>query len=269
MASTTAGRRTARSREWFRAFFDREYVAALDHEKPPRQTRVEVDFLLRALRLPPGARILDVACGTGRHAGALARRGYRVVGIDLSPAMLDEARRRFTQSARLRFRRLDMRRLAFREEFDAVVSLYTSFGYFAPAENEATLRRMARALAPGGKLLVDHRDPRYEARLPARLWYRAGPGRFVLERRRFDGRTKVTVATQLLVTAGRVSAVERRYRLQEFSLSGWRRMLRGAGLSFVRAYGAYSGRAYRPGATGRLIVVAERRADERGAIDGP
>jgi SAM-dependent methyltransferase len=266
MASTTAGRRGTRSREWYRVFFDREYVAALDHEKPPRQTRVEVDFLLRALRLRPGARILDVACGAGRHAGALAGRGFYVVGVDLSPAMLAEARRRFPERARLRFRRLDMRRLAFREEFDAVVSLYTSFGYFAPAENEATLRRMARALAPGGKLLVDHRDPSYEARLPPRLWYRAGPGRFVLERRRFDRRTKTTVATQLVVTAGRIAAVERRYRLQEFSLADWRRMLRGAGLRFVRAYGAYSGRSYRPGATGRLIVVAERRADRRRAM---
>lgn len=247
-----------RSREWFRAFFDREYVAALDEEKPPRQTRVEVDFLLRALGLRPGARILDVACGAGRHAGALARRGYHVVGIDLSPPMLEEARRRFREGPRLRFLRRDMRRLAFRAEFDAVVSLYTSFGYFTNAENEAALRRMARALAPGGKLLIDHRDPSYDARLPPRLWYSAGPDRIVLERRRFDRRTKVTESTQLVVRTREPTVVERRYRLQEFSLTAWRRMLHRAELRFVRAYGAYNGHAYRPGATGRLIVVAER-----------
>lgn len=247
-----------RSREWFRAFFDREYVAALDDEKPPRQTRVEVDFLLRALGIRPDARILDVACGAGRHAGMLARRGYHVVGIDLSPALLEEARRRFREGPRLRFLRRDMRRLAFRAEFDAVVSLYTSFGYFTRAQNEATLRGMARALAPGGKLLIDHRDPTYDARLPPRLWYRAGPDGIVLERRRFDRRTKITESTQLVIGTSQGSAVERRYRLQEFSLATWRRMLRGAELRFVRAYGGYNGHAYRPGATGRLIVVAAR-----------
>jgi len=247
-----------RSREWYRTFFDREYVAALDDEKPPRQTRVEVDFLLRTLHLRPGARILDVACGAGRHAGALARRGYHVVGIDLSPAMLDEARRRYREGPRLRFLRRDMRRLAFRAEFDAVVSLYTSFGYFPRAQNEATLHRMARALRPGGKLLIDHRDPSYDARLPSRLWYRVGRDRIVLERRKFDRRTRITESTQLVVRMGEPSTVERRYRLQEFSLSEWRRMLRDAGLRFVHAYGAYNGRAYRPGATGRLIVMAER-----------
>jgi SAM-dependent methyltransferase len=252
-----------RSREWFRAFFDREYVAALDDEKPPRQTRVEVDFLLRALHLHRGARILDVACGAGRHAGILARRGYHVVGIDLSPAMLDEARRRFREGPRLSFLRRDMRRLAYRAEFDAVVSLYTSFGYFTRAQNEDALRRMAGALAPGGRLLIDHRDPTYDARLPPRLWYSVGRNRIVLERRRFDRRTNVTESTQLIVETGEASAVERRYRLQEFSLAAWRRMLGGAGLRFLRAYGGYNGCAYRPGATGRLIVVAERRADGR------
>jgi SAM-dependent methyltransferase len=251
-------KRTRREREWFRDFFDAGYVAALRDEKPPRQTRIEVDFLLRSLRLPEGARILDVACGYGRHAGALARHGFSVVGVDLSRAMLAEARRRFAEGPRLTFLRRDMRRIAFREEFDAVVSFYTSFGYFTRRENETALRRMARALRAGGKLLIDHRDPSYDAQLPRRLWYQAGPKRFILEERRFDRRRKMTDSTQLVITTGQPWVVERRYRLQEFSLPEWRRMLRRVGLRFVRAYSGYEGRAYRPGSTGRLIVVAER-----------
>lgn len=166
--------------EWFKHFFDASYVAALREEKPFRQTRLEVEFVLRSVRPPEDARILDLPCGYGRHAALLARRGFRVVGVDLSPAMLAEARRRFTEGPRLRFRRGDMRRIAFREEFDAVINLYTSFGYFTPAQNVTALRRMARALRPGGRLLVDHRDPAYDADLPRRLWYRTGRKRFVL-----------------------------------------------------------------------------------------
>jgi len=245
-------------REWFTRFFDASYVAALRDEKPARQTRLEVDFVLRSLRLPEGARILDLPCGYGRHAAVLARRGFRVVGVDLSRAMLAEARRRFTEGPRLRFRRGDMRRIACRGEFDAVVNLYTSFGYFTPAQNEAVLRRMARALRPGGRLLVDHRDPGYDAELPRRLWYRTGRRRFVLEDRRFDPRTKITDSTQLIVTFGRRWVTRKAVRFQEFSLPQWRRMLRRAGLRLLRAYSGYDGRPYRAGSTGRLIVVAEK-----------
>ena len=245
-------------REWFRHFFDASYVAALRAEKPFRQTRLEVDFVLRSLRPPEGARILDLPCGYGRHAALLARRGFCVVGVDLSIAMLAEARRRSTEGPRLRFRRGDMRRIAYRAEFDAVINLYTSFGYFTPAQNVAALRRMARALRPGGRLLVDHRDPAYDADLPRRLWYRTGKTRFVLEDRRFDRRTKITDSTQLIVITGRRWVAQKTLRFQEFSLPQWRRMLRRVGLRFLRAYSGYDGRPYRAGSTGRLILVAEK-----------
>jgi SAM-dependent methyltransferase len=246
--------------EWFTRFFDAGYVAQLRDEKPPRQTRAEVGFLLRSLDLPPGARILDIPCGYGRHAGELARRGFAVVGVDLSPAMIAEARRRRPEGPRLRFIRRDMRRIAFRREFDAVINLYTSFGYFTPAQNRAVLRRMADALRPGGRILIDHRDPAHDATLPQRLWYRAGPRRFILEDRRFDRRTNVTDSTQLVVTTGRRWVVQRTFRLQEFSLPQWRRMFRGAGLRFLAAYSGYDGRPYRSVSARRLIVVGERPA---------
>jgi SAM-dependent methyltransferase len=245
-------------REWFRHFFDASYVAALRDEKPFRQTRLEVDFVLRSLHPPEGARILDLPCGYGRHAALLARRGFHVVGVDLSIAMLAEARRRSTEGPRLRFRRGDMRRIAYREEFDAVINLYTSFGYFTPAQNVAALRRMARALRPGGRLLIDHRDPAYDAGLPRRLWYRTGKTRFVLEDRRVDRRTKITDSTQLIVITGRRWVAQKTLRFQEFSLPQWRRMLRRVGLRFLRAYSGYDGRPYRAGSTGRLILVAEK-----------
>lgn len=205
-------------RPWFERFFDADYVALLRDQNPPRKTRSEVDFLVRSLRLPAGARILDVPCGYGRHAAELARRGFRVVGVDLSRAMLAEARRRWTAGPRLRFLRGDMRRLNVPGKFDAVVNMYTSFGYFSPRENMAVLRRLTRALRPGGLLLIDHRDPGYDARLSRRFWWPAGPGRFVLEDRRFDRRTNVTRSTWLIVAAGQRRVIRKPVRFQEFSL---------------------------------------------------
>jgi SAM-dependent methyltransferase len=262
--------RSARAspRDWFTRFFDAGYVAELEDQKPPGQTRREVEFLLRSFRLPPGARILDVACGFGRHAAELSRRGFRVVGVDLSRTMVREARHRFREGPRLRFVQGDMRRLDYRAEFDAVICFYTSFGYFPRAQNEATLQRMACALKPGGRVLIDHRNPSHDAALPRRLWYRAGPRRLVLEDRRFDAKTKVTRCTQLVVAAGRARAVQRRFRLQEFSLPEWRRMLGRAGLQLIRACAGYDGRPYRPRASERLIVLAEAAPPRTGSRRG-
>src|SRR5215471_389476 len=251
--------RSATTQEWFTHFFDDAYVAELSNQKSSGQTRHEVDFLLRSLRVSPRSRILDVACGYGRHAAELSRRGFRVVGADLSRAMLAEARQRFREGPRLRFVRGDMRRLHFAAEFDAVFSFFTSFGYFAPGQNEAVLRRMARALRLGGRLLVDHRNPTHDAALPRRNWYRVGR-RLVLGDHRFDPRTKVSECTQLVVADGRSRAVQRRFRVQEFSLAEWRRMLGRAGLRLIRAYAGYDGRAYRAASSERLIVLAEKTA---------
>jgi len=256
-------RRRGETPEWFQQFFDDGYVAELCDQKPPGQTRREVDFVLRSLGLPRAARILDVACGYGRHAAELSRRGFRVVGVDLSRPMLDEARRRFREGTRLRFLHGDMRQLDFAAEFDAVICFFTSFGYFAPGQNEAVLRRMARALRPGGRLLVDHRNPAHDAALPRRNWYRSGPHRLILEDRCFDPRTKVTDCTQLVVLTGGDRAVQRRFRVQAFSLAEWRRMLGQAGLRLIRAYAGYDGRAFRAAESERLIVVAEKAGPGR------
>jgi ubiquinone/menaquinone biosynthesis C-methylase UbiE len=136
---------------------------------------------VRALGLRRGERILDVPCGFGRHARMLAARGMEVVGVDLSAAMLAEARRG-RRSARPRFERGDMRRLACRDEFDAVICMFTSFGYFGDRENRGVLRRMARVLKSGGRVLIDHRDPIFDAKvLPHRDFYEPRPGLFILD----------------------------------------------------------------------------------------
>lgn len=111
----------------------------------------EVESILRLLRLRPRARILDVPCGYGRHAVELARRGFQVTGVDISPKLLAQAREAArTRGVAAEFRRGDMRRLRYRQRFDAVLNLFTSFGYFGDREDLEVLKGFRRALRPGG-----------------------------------------------------------------------------------------------------------------------
>lgn len=118
---------------------------------PPAQTAAEVAFLRRQLPSPAYTRLLDVCCGTGRHALPLAAHGYAVTGLDRDLGMLAQA-----AAAPVEWVAADMRALPLADGcFDAVNCLWQSFGYFDAVTNEAVLRQMAAKLRPGGRLLLD------------------------------------------------------------------------------------------------------------------
>jgi SAM-dependent methyltransferase len=137
---------------WFEPIADHLGAAYLRYSFT-KGTRQEVEFLVEALRLEPGMRLLDVGCGPGRHAHALAERGVEVVGIDISQRFVDLATATAPPGAT--FRRLDARRLDYDGEFDAAISLCQgAFGLVGPGADEEVLAGMARALRPGGRAAV-------------------------------------------------------------------------------------------------------------------
>jgi SAM-dependent methyltransferase len=117
-------------------------------------TRQEIQFLVSALELEPGMRVLDVGCGPGRHAYALAESGIAVHGVDVSQRFIDIARGAAPPGAT--FERLDARRMAFDAEFDAVICLCQgAFGLMTAAGHDSTVfAGMAAALRPGGRLAL-------------------------------------------------------------------------------------------------------------------
>ena len=126
---------------------------------PQRWEKVpeEIDQVLALLAVEPPARILDLCCGPGRHSLELARRGFAVTGVDRTRSYLEQAR---TSAAKddlaITFVQEDMRRFAAVEEFDAVINIFTSFGYFNdPADDARVLAQVHAALKPGGKVLME------------------------------------------------------------------------------------------------------------------
>ncbi len=118
-----------------------------------------VGWIVGMTGLRPGARVLDAPCGHGRHAVEFARRGYKVTGVDFSETELARARAAAGASGLdLLFAQQDMRDMEFSGEFDLVVNLAVSIGYFSDDEDRQLLDRFWRALAPGGLLVLDTRN---------------------------------------------------------------------------------------------------------------
>ena len=115
-------------------------------------TEQEVAFLVEHLGLRPGMRVLDVGCGPGRHAHALAARGIEVVGVDITPRFIDLAREGAPPNAT--FVVGDARALAYDGEFDAVISLCQGGFGLVRGDDASVLNGMARAVKPGGQLAL-------------------------------------------------------------------------------------------------------------------
>jgi SAM-dependent methyltransferase len=151
----------------------------------PEQTEREAEFVARCLPRPAFTSVLDLCCGQGRHARALAARGYHVTGVDANAAALAAARRQPSQG--IAYLQYDMRRLdELPNTFDAAICLWQSFGYFDGATNAQVLRQIGRKLPPGGRLVLDiyHRGF-FERNQGARHFER--DGRSIGETKRLDG----------------------------------------------------------------------------------
>ena len=124
-------RNREKAAEWWESYFDAQYLLEYEPIFSLERDRQEAARVIDALGFPVGSRILDVPCGQGRHAHLLAEAGYEVDGLDYSEHLLKIARKRGT-GRNLRYTRGDMRRLPPRwnQRFDAVVNLFTSFGFF-------------------------------------------------------------------------------------------------------------------------------------------
>jgi len=146
-----------------KALFDLDNVFEVDDhmfvyrdDLTDERSDAEVVALVKLLELNSPMKILDLACGFGRHANRLAALGHSVTGVDFMPGFLELARKEADRlGVKVEYRQGDMRQINFVEEFDRVVLLFTSFGFFEDHENVQVMENMARALKPGGLLGFD------------------------------------------------------------------------------------------------------------------
>ncbi len=228
------------------------------------ETAEEVEFISRVLNIKDGGLILDLCCGQGRHSVRLADMGYSIIGLDSSRTLLELAREYVSASPRpsvpashLWFAEGDMRDIPIRENTcDAVINLFTSFGFFDDAGNLRVLKSVASALKPGGKFLLDYWNPHMAVQLDGvRNWWWITDDLLALAEARYDFSTGRLRDFRTLVDIGRSSVENTVRELRFYTLPELEKMLEEAGLSVLEVYGDVDEREY-DGESRRLITIS-------------
>lgn len=240
-----------RTGPWFREWFGEAYLELYPHRDAEEAGR-GVDLFLELTNPGKGARILDLACGAGRHLGPLEAAGLRPVGLDLSRPLLDRA----ADAGSRRLVRGDMRRLPFGSAaFGGVVQFFTSFGYFdSREEDRRVLEEVRRVLRAGGGFLLDFLNAGQVRREIVPEDVREIDGRTVRQTRRIEGDR---VVKEIEIDRGAGEACETfRERVRLYEPDELVSMLEGAGLRVRERRGDYAGAPFGEEAP-RLLLAGE------------
>ena len=243
---------------WVPQYFGDDYLQL--YQFPPERTAPEVAFLARELdaRIAGDGRVLDLACGQCRHGLPLAQQGFCVTGLDYQANLLREAARAADeQGVTITLVQGDMRQLPFADgSFDAVLNLFTAFGYFSDAENAHVLEEVARVLRPGGWLLIDvaNRDALLRQAQP-RSWKRLPDTSLVVSEWSWDVPSGRYTHWQLWLRGERRQ--EYSHSVRVYTCTELTTMLRGAGLEPEALFGGFQGEALTLEAP-RLICIARK-----------
>lgn len=257
------GRGQPRRRQWWETLFSDEYLRTVVRPTAEQVAR-QVDFIQASLGVTKGTAVLDVGCGLGQQALEFARRGCLVVALDLALPMITRAAEDAQQEGlRINFLHKDIRDIGFEGTFDAVICVGTTFGFFDDEQNREVLVRLANALKPGGRLLLEviNRDHVLGGQ-PNLQWFE-GEGCVVMEETDFNYySSRLVVKRTMMREDGRQTESE--YSIRLYALHELGQMMQQAGFRVKEVSGGQATRGVFFGAqSGRIILLAERRQQGR------
>jgi SAM-dependent methyltransferase len=240
---------------WYKEWFSSPYYHKLYFERDEKEAGAFIKKLLEYLHPRQGARILDVACGRGRHSRILASMGYHVTGIDLSMSSIQWARQ--FENENLDFYVHDMRLPFWGNYFDFAFNFFTSFGYFRTRrEHDDAMRTIARSLKKEGIFVIDYLNVHYaEEHMRHQEVLQIGSANYEIHR--WDDEThfckKITVHDPV-----QHQNIEHIEKVAKFSLGDFTEMLAFQGLQVQEVFGDYNFSRYDIRKTPRLIIVAAK-----------
>ncbi len=240
---------------WFLNFFDDNYLKIYLENQDPILTKKQVDLIINELSLNAFDRILDLGCGIGRHLIEIGKRGFFGVGIDFNDKYIDLANRSKGDLKNIEFIKMDMREIDFENEFDGVISMWTSFGYFSDEENFSLLKKINRALKKKKRFLLDIENIYYMLKnLPKERWERK-EDYFLLEKNELNIKTSRLKTERFIIKENEIKSYKRVYRI--FTLKEIELYLKEAGFLILKIFGGYEKEKFNSQSK-RLIIISEK-----------
>jgi SAM-dependent methyltransferase len=240
---------------WYAEWFRSPFYHKLYFERDEKEASAFITKLVNHLQPAPGSRMLDVACGRGRHSKLLASMDYTVTGIDISFESIAHAKQ--YECDNLDFYVHDMRLPFWSNYYDYAFNFFTSFGYFKTRrEHDDAIRTIAKSLKPGGKLVIDYLNVHFaEEQMVHHQQKKIGDTLYDIHK--WDDEThfykKITISDPSLS-----KPIEHTEKVCKFSLGDFTEMLAYQGLQVQEVFGDYELNHYDIRKTPRLILIAQK-----------
>jgi 2-polyprenyl-3-methyl-5-hydroxy-6-metoxy-1,4-benzoquinol methylase len=225
------------------------------------RAEMEVEGLVRLLGISPSELILDVPCGSGRHAKALARRGFNVTGVDINKMLLDRARANSHGLASVKFHKGSMLELQqFFNGFDVVMNMFSSFGYFpSDEENFFVLKQLVQSLRPGGRLVIHNIDRDWLMRVYTPVTWQETDEEFCVEARKYDSGTKYNEVNEIRMNKKTGQAERTYHRMRLYNSDEMVQLFADAGLDNIQCFGGFDGGPLIKGESTHPVYVGRRQ----------
>jgi SAM-dependent methyltransferase len=241
----------------FEAVFEvDDYLYFYSEVLTDQRTEAEVSALVTLLGLAQPLKILDLACGFGRHTNRLAALGHTMTGVDLSQDFLQIARREaLQQHLSVDYQQADMRRVTFDGEFDYVLLLFTAFGYFTDTENLQVLQNACKALVPGGRLVFDVQNRDVFLKTMPPFFVMEKENNLMIDRMTFDSLNGRSVNKRIVIRDG--VRKDKPFSIRLYNPNEIHALLAQAGLVLERLYADWQGSEL-TSESRRMVVIARK-----------
>lgn len=246
-------------RGWYEKWFSSKFYLELYQHRDEEDARWVINLLQRSISVNTKARVIDIACGSGRHSLELARRGFDVTGFDLSKFLIGEAKKSLKNSReknlRVKFLIRDMRDFNFHNSFDVAVNIFTSFGYFKnDEENFRVIKNVSDSLKKGGYFFFDFLNKKnLESNLVPLSKSVKGPFT-IIQKRKIENNF---VRKEISIRKGNsTSSFEEELKL--YSVSEFKKVFESYSLKIQNLFGDYFGSKFSESGSQRLIIIAKK-----------
>ena len=238
---------------WFANWFDSPYYHTLYKNRDEKEAQVFIDNLIDYLQIPKGSKLIDIACGKGRHAKYFNKKGMDVVGVDLSQNSINTAKK--DENKNLQFSVHDMRENYQENTFDVVTNLFTSFGYFENNKDEQkAINAMANNLKKEGILIIDFMNAKKViANLVLNEQKTINNIQFDITRQVKDG----YILKDIRITDGKEQQ-QFQEKVKAITLADYSEFITNAGLKIIDIFGNYKLDNFDEKISDRLILICKK-----------